>query len=462
MPDIKMTGWKKLIYSASVILLALAAILLILAYIFTGDTLRRGIRIEQTDVSWLSMEEAKARVAENLGSRYPEDSITLIYGKQRWVLKLADIDYSFLINEEIEKAFLIGRTGSIFQKVYNSVLLSLSGQQLEVSVNYQKDKLQSILKKIKKECDYIEKNAEIAYINGSVKLTRENIGKNLDIDRNTELVENHLRKREFGIIELQVDELKPHVVYDEIKDIKSVVSHFSTRFSTGDVNRSDNIKLACSRIDNRILLPGEEFSMNEALGPRTLENGYKEAPIILKSELIAGTGGGVCQVSSTLYNTVLLAGLEITERAHHSMPLTYISPGRDATINEDSIDFRFINSSDYPICLQTDISGSILNISVLGKKREDGNIFKIKTETIAEYPPEQDEVILDYSLQYGEKVVERKAIKGLRVVLYRETYSDGTLLLREKLTEDYYKPVQGKVRVSRDLYDIYQVIHKDY
>ena len=458
MANIKMTGWKKCLFIISVIIITLAIVLLILAYIFTGDTLRKGIKIEQTNVSWLSSEEAKNQVAQNLERAYPQESIKLIYGEQHWDLKLKDIDYKFLVDDAVDQAFSIGRTGSFFQKVYSSVLLSLNGQQLKVGAYYQKDKLQSFLKKIKNNCDTTGKNAEITYVNGSIKFSNEQIGKMLDIDRNTELVENHLSKRNFGTIELQIDELKPHILYDEIKEINDVISHYSTRFSTGDLNRSDNIRLACSRIDNSILLPGEAFSMNEALGPRTLENGYKEAPVILKSELVAGTGGGVCQVSSTLYNTVLLAGLEVIERAHHSMPLSYIKPGRDATINEDSIDFRFVNSSDYPVCIQADINGNILNISMLGKKTEDGNIYKIKTEIIAEYPPKPEEVILDDTLQYGEKVIEREAITGLRVVLYRETYRDGVLLSREKLTEDYYKPIQGKVRVGSNLFDIYQTM----
>lgn len=198
--------------------------------------------------------------------------------------------------------------------------------------------------------------------------------------------------------------------------------------------------------------------MNQVLGPRTLENGYKEAPVILKSELVSGTGGGVCQVSSTLYNAVLLAGLKVTERTHHSIPLTYISPGRDATINEDSIDFKFINSLDYPVCLQTDVNGKTLNIRILGRKDEGGRTYRLKTETVAVYPPEQDEVVVDYTLQNGETIIERKAIKGVRVILYRETYKNGTFLWKEKLTEDYYKPVRGKVRVSSFLFNVYNEI----
>jgi vancomycin resistance protein YoaR len=249
-----------------------------------------------------------------------------------------------------------------------------------------------------------------------------------------------------------VDERKPRLTYAELSAVNGIISSFSTQFNRNDVDRTDNIKLACSRIDNKILLPGESFSMNSALGPRTQDNGYKEAPIIFKNELVPGTGGGVCQVSSTLYNTVLLAGLDVIERTHHSMPLTYISPGRDATINEGSIDFRFVNDSKYPVVLDAYVSGSRLYISLLGNKNEDGLVIKLKTQTIGVYKPKPDEVVLDYTLPYGQKVVERKAVKGLRVVVYREAYKNGSLEWREKLSEDYYKPIQGIIRVSSDQY----------
>jgi vancomycin resistance protein YoaR len=305
-----------------------------------------------------------------------------------------------------------------------------------------------IFYEIKKEIDSKPKDATLTYAAGKIDITRETDYRNLDIDRNIELVENQLGKGIFGSIKLQVDERKPRLTYDALSAVNGVISSFSTQFNRNDVNRTDNIKLACSRMENRILLPGESFSMNDTLGPRTQDNGYKEAPIIFKNELVPGTGGGVCQVSSTLYNTVLLAGLDVIERTHHSMPLTYISPGRDATINENSIDFRFVNDSGYPVVLRAYVSGSRLYISMLGKKREDGLVIRLKTQTIGVYMPEPDEIILDYTLPYGQMIVERKPVKGVRVILYREAYKNGSLEWREKLSVDYYKPVQGIIRAS--------------
>lgn len=444
------------ILSGAFILLIIAAIsLLILAFIFTGDTIRKGVYIEETDVSWLSVNEAYDMVTEDISRVYSENIITLSHGSRKWDVRLNDIDYEFKIDQAVQHAYSLGRTGNIFIKIRDSILFYLNGQQIEVEVSFDREKLKSILEKIKKEYDSASKNAEMTYSNGLFSFTRESVYRNLDVDRNMDLIENHLVKRDFGNIELIIEEKKPKILYDEIKVIDSVISQYSTKFDKSDINRTDNIKLACSRINNKILMPGDAFSMNDALGPRTHDNGYKEAPIIFKNELVPGTGGGVCQVSSTLYNAVLLAGLDVLEREHHSMILSYISPGRDATITEDSIDFRFVNNLKYPICLHAEVIDNRLVMSILSKKRDDGIVIKLRTETIGVYSPKPDFVILDPKLEPNQREVDRKAKKGLRVVLYRETYKDGKLQSSKKLTEDYYKPIQGKVRVGSDLYEQY-------
>lgn len=447
----------KVFVIGSVIIVALCtAAMLILSHIYTGDTIRKGVSIGQTDVSWMTKEDAMQMLAQEHAMVAGDRHVTLAYGDRVWTISPEDIGYHYDIDDAVQQAYYIGREGNIFRKVYNSLVLASSGHQIAIGEGYDGDRLLSIFHKIKKEIDTKPKDATFTYAAGKISITRETNYRNMDIDRNIELVENQLRKGIFGNIELQVDERKPRLTYDELSAVNGVISSFSTKFNSNDVNRTDNIKLACSRIENRILLPGESFSMNDTLGPRTQDNGYKEAPIIFKNELVPGTGGGVCQVSSTLYNTVLLAGLDVIERMHHSIPLTYISPGRDATINENSIDFRFVNDSGYPVVLKAYVSGSRLYISMLGKKRDDGLVIKLKTQTIGVYEPKPDEIVLDYTLPYGHEVVERKAVKGVRVIVYREAYKNDNLEWREKLSEDYYKPIQGIIRVSSDLYKISQ------
>lgn len=444
-----------LIFAA--LLVVLASAFMILTYYYTGDTIRKGISIEETDVSWLSEVEARRLVSTRLKESVPAKKLALVYGQRKWEVELDEIEYAFKVDDAIQQAFQMGRDGSIFQKVYRSVMISRNGHQFEVEESFNKEKLRKILESIKKECDSTAKNAEMIYNNGKFTFKRERTYRNLDVDRSLELVEDKLLNRDFSEAALIVDERKPEITYDKIKVIDSVLSSYSTKFNRSDINRTDNIKLACSRINNKLVMPGETFSMNSILGPRTHENGYKQAPIIFKNELVPGTGGGVCQVSSTLYNSVLLAGLDVTEREHHSMTLSYISPGRDATITESSIDFKFVNNLEHPVCISAVVSGNLLKISILGKKNNDGVEIRLRTKTIGTYKPKPEKVVVDHSLQYGQKVIEQKPRNGIRVVLYREAYKDGKLQWREKLTEDYYKPLQGITKVSSDLYHQYMV-----
>jgi hypothetical protein len=195
MKDSRISGWEKLLYTAVIVVLAFSAAMLVLSYIFTGDTLRKGISIENTNISWKSEEEARQLVLEDLKRNYPEEGIILKYGGRQWKIGLEDIQYKFLVDNAVKQAFSLGRTGSLIRDVYNSVLLSLTGQRLSVGVDYSREGIKSYLTQIKKECDAAEKNASIAYENGSVIFIKETIGKNLDIDINTNLIENQLLKR---------------------------------------------------------------------------------------------------------------------------------------------------------------------------------------------------------------------------------------------------------------------------
>lgn len=437
-------------------LAASAAAFMLLAAFLTGDTIRRGVRIEDADVSGLDILKARALITDSVNKNYSGGSFSLTYGSRVWKFGLDEISYRFLVDDAVSRAFSVGRTGSVFTKVSNAASLLFNNLILEIGTEYDSDKLLDILNKIKKEIDTERVNAAVAYASDKITVTPDREGLSLDVDRNVKLVENQLRERNFDGIELAVDVLKPSIAYDDIKGIDTVLSLFSTSFNVEDVNRSDNIRLACSRLNGRLLMPGDEFSMDEALGPRTIENGYKEAPVIYMNELIKGPGGGICQVTTTLYDAILLAKLQVLERSHHSMPLGYVNPGQDATIAEDSIDFRFRNSFDYPVCLAAEVVGRRINIRVLGQGGSDGNKVRLVSDIIAEYPPGEDEIEIDDSLADEEMVVSREARKGLRVVLYRDTYSsDGRLLERERISEDYYKPSRGLVKVNSNYYEKY-------
>ncbi|NJD03031.1 MAG: vanomycin resistance protein VanB, partial [Ruminiclostridium sp.] len=316
-----------------------------LMFNLSGDSnkFRKGVKVEGVDVSGLDMAEAKDIVTESLNNKYGKSAFSLNNGEKTYSYAINEISYQFLVNEALIKAFHQGRTGNIFKKTLDVLSLYFNGTNLEIRNDFDKNKLMTILEKIKKDTEREPINASINYKNGNIGIFEDTAGRSMDIDINKELVENYLEKRDFKDIPLRVENIKPDITYAEIKDINAVVSDFHTDFSLSDQNRSHNIRLASSKLDGIILKPDESFSMNETLGPRTAKNGYREAPVIFKNELIPGTGGGICQVTTTLYNTVLKAKLDVLERSPHSMPLAYVQPGQDATIADGVIDFRFRN-----------------------------------------------------------------------------------------------------------------------
>ena len=149
-----------------------------------------------------------------------------------------------------------------------------------------------------------------------------------------------------------------------------MLSTYSTRYSTRDRDRATNLQLAASKINGTVLMPGETFSYNQVVGERTIAAGYKEAPIYVEGQVVDGLGGGICQITSTLYNAVLYANLEIVERSNHQFVPSYVTASRDATVVYGSIDFKFKNNRDYPIKIVCSVSGGIAKFDIYGLRTD--------------------------------------------------------------------------------------------
>lgn len=246
----------------------------------------------------------------------------------------------------------------------------------------------------------------------------------------------------FPAVSLSTRPLAPKKTLSEVKKGTKKISSFETYFNTDDKARSGNIALAASRIDGFILRPGEEFSFNAVVGERTAENGFGTAKVIKDGEFIAGVGGGVCQVSTTLYNAAVLAGLKITARKPHSLAVHYVPPSRDAMVSSLS-DFRFKNIRSYPVYLSAKVKGDGLFVTFYGV--DEGYRYEIVSVTTGEIePPEPIEKVGDY-----EGVI-REGKAGIRSEAYLETYRYGKLVRREKLRTDSYAPIRGIVGVKRE------------
>lgn len=229
-----------------------------------------------------------------------------------------------------------------------------------------------------------------------------------------------------------------------------LLGRYSTYFNPELTGRIHNIRLAARQVDGLLLQPGQVFSFNEVVGPRTREAGFLPAPELVGGELVDGVGGGICQLSSTLYNAVLYAFLTVTERVHHSRPLGYVPAGRDATVYNDILDFRFVNSSTSPILITAEVVENRLTVGLWGSQPAE---HQVQIERSAERRlPAPVEFIDDPRLPAGTWKLVQQGWDGVEVTVFRYIYTPaGELLRREQLHRDYYAPRAYIVRKGRGL-----------
>ncbi len=233
----------------------------------------------------------------------------------------------------------------------------------------------------------------------------------------------------------------------EEKLFNKTLGKYTTNFSTSSANRAYNVSLAAESINNKILMPGEEFSYNNTIGNPNAERGYKIAGIYENGKTSEGVGGGICQVSSTLYSAVLYADLEIVERHNHSLTVSYVPNGQDATVSYGVIDFRFKNNTEYPVKINSVTSNRNLTISIIGTAYEPERTVKISHSQISSTPPVDNETV-DNTLPAGTRKVVSKGKTGYVVDTFKTVYENGVEISSKKITRSSYRMVPNEVTVG--------------
>lgn len=223
------------------------------------------------------------------------------------------------------------------------------------------------------------------------------------------------------------------------------LSYFSTKYDASIVNRSTNLELASAKINGVVLMPGEEFSYNKIVGERTIAAGYKEAAIYSGGQVVDGLGGGICQISSTLYNLVVQANLDVTERSNHQFKTSYVGPGKDATVVYGAIDFKFVNSRKYPIKIVSSVKNGVVQMWIYGVKEEIEYDVKIETEIISSIPY-STKYIEDSSLEAGVEVIKQRGSAGCKSIAYKVCRLNGAVVSKTILSNDTYSAMTKIIR----------------
>lgn len=408
-----------------------------------------GIKIEGIDVGGKSKEESINIIGAKLSESVLRKKSILKAKDKTFEIENSKIIDKFNIDEAVSEALDFPKSMNPLKKHY----LIKNGVQKEytIDVTYNKTEINNLLMTIEKEINKEPTNASIIIDPTDTKITYYE-GKD-GIKVKTAEFENSIKDslvyniNESSSIKIPTEEVLPVITSDKLENINSVISSFSTNYAESSYQRSNNIKLAASFINGRILMPGETFSFNDTVGERTRERGFLEAPVIVDNKVESGFGGGICQVSSTLYNAVLLAGMKATERTHHTLPSAYVKLGLDATVDWNNIDFKFKNTLEYPILIDMSARNGILKVSLFSNSEASKKKY-ILTSDIYETINSGTTFVKDSSLAIGSNKVIQNSYNGFKVKVIRNSYDNGSMISSEVISNDYYSPVNGVIKVG--------------
>ncbi len=423
--------------------------ILIFAYFgLTAGRITAGLKVSEADIGGLKIPEASRMLAYKLNPQMNK-KIILVYNNRTLSVVPSAIGIRINIPRTVNKAYRIGRTGPVWTRLIKRVRAYRNGVNVKPVFHYNQNTLEAFYRMLD-AIIAVEPIRSVITVNrkGEITYTPSRVGKAVDHQLLTKLLENAASSRKINRIEIPVKDVAPPLTEGDISHwgLDQVMGIYSTKFDPTTSDRVQNLITACSALDNSLIYPGQSFSFNTWVGPRVSEAGYKEAPVIFSGKLIPGVGGGVCQVSSTLYNSVLLSNLKIIQRFNHSLPSTYVPIGRDATVVYGGIDFIFQNTNQNPILIVAKVESPYIVIAILGRKTGWEKII-LEEKTVATYPFSQKE-ISDPGLPKGTRQKIQDGLQGYKVELWREVIQNDGQTQKELVNTSIYPAYPEEYKIG--------------
>ena len=353
--------FNKFIYLSIIIIIALSTVGI--APADNNKKIHKNITLENISVGKLTKEEA----VNMLKKTYPLDNFNINYNNESWTIKPEDIELSFHIEERVDEALNYTRSKSIWNNIKRKGKLNINKPyNIKIKATYNEVKLSKQLEKIYEKVN-VEAVDATFYVepSGEIKRSESKEGRDVDISKLKDDIYNMINKKKIKDINLPVLTLYPKTSTKQVKSINSILGQFSTSFNDS-TSRGSNIHVAGESTSDVLLMPGETFSYNKKTGARNWVNGYQSAPIIVGGRVVNGEGGGVCQVSTTIYNAALLSGLTIDEVHNHSLPSRYAPRGRDATVSYGYTDLKFTNPYTHPVYIKNIVGNGAITSKIYG------------------------------------------------------------------------------------------------
>ncbi len=416
------------------------------------DEIMDGVKIGGVDVGGLSEEEAEAKVDEYM-QKLLGRQVTINIDQEQVQATASVLGYSCEAKDTVEKAYKLGKSGNLLARFTAKHQVKEEDKEFSLESAVDETVLRSFVEENCTKFDVKAKNSKLKLVNGKFKATKSRTGLELQVEDTITLISSALLNDisdEALDLTAVVKVTKAKYTKEQVSKCKDLLGSYSTSYATSSSTRANNVRVAANYINGTIIYPGKTFSTIKVIKDRTEENGYQSAPEYSSGKVVEGIGGGVCQVSTTLYNAVINAELEVVERSPHSMVVAYVDVSRDAAISGDYKDFKFKNNTDVPVYIAASADGSTLSFRIYGEEtRPENREIKFESEVLEKIQPGEPKVVEDPTKPASYRAVTQSAHVGYKARLWKIIYIDGKESEKEQVNSSVYSAEPEYITVGK-------------
>ena len=440
---------KKSFYITIGLLLITLVLVGTLSLIYTRDQhlIVEGVSISGINVANLTQEQAKTTIDQEI-HRLMTQTVKLNVGQKSPEITLEELGISLTSDLVVQEAYDIGREGSIRNKIVKK-MNAAKGINLELVQKLDEQKLKDNLNRTLEGFSNPATDASFEITNqNTMNIHSEHVGTTFDIEALILQIKGINIYKPVSEFKVEFKDQLPNLTAAQLEaqKITGLLASYTTRFDPTQTARTENVRIAAKAMDMAIVKPGDTLSFNKIVGERTVEGGYKDAYIILNGQFVPGLAGGICQVSSTLYNTGLLANLLVTQRTNHDLAISYAPLGQDATVAYPDLDLKFNNNSGGYLLVRTRTSSNSVTIEFYGKVKP-GQEVVISNITESIIQPEEQRLV-DETLAHGVSIVKQQGQPGYIVKSARIVKVNGKVISTEPLKQSVYKALPKIIAVG--------------
>lgn len=424
-----------------------------------GDIALKGVYIGPVDIGGMTLEEAKAETEKYIDSLKAKTA-TLSIGSigdevDTAIATMEDFGLTWTNENVLKEALALGKSGNLIKRYKDKKDIENHNVIYELDFDVDQEKIIQVLEERCRPFEIEMINATLKKTQNGFTTTDEKIGKSIDVEVSAAQIFRYLEEWDYAQKDLQFDIVTRIEMPTVTKAMCELVSNtpmatYTTEYTNSGASRTANIDVSAEKINGAVLMPGEEFSTLTYMTPFTASNGYHPAGSYFNGKVVDSLGGGVCQVSTTLYNVVLLAELKVTDRRNHGLTVGYVPLAADAAVAESSgMDFKFVNDTNAPIYIEAYTKNKTVTFSIYGyDERNPKRTVEYKSEVLERVEPPADVITEDPTLPKGTRMVTQSAHVGYTAVLYKYVYEDGVLVDKIKINQSKYRATPTYVTIG--------------